>query len=51
LLQRAEREFERGQYRSALRYCDEALRLDPNHTEAQALRKKITDTMRILGIE
>lgn len=50
LLQSAEREFERGQYRNALSYCEQALRLDPGHSEARALRDKIQRTMEILGI-
>ncbi|MFQ5694674.1 MAG: tetratricopeptide repeat protein [Terriglobia bacterium] len=51
LLDRAEKEFERRQYKNALYYCDQALQLDPDHGEARALKEKIQQTMRILGIK
>ncbi len=38
----------RGDYRAALRKCDEALRLDPQHGRAQELKRKINDAINIL---
>jgi serine/threonine protein kinase len=41
--------FLRGDYRAALRKCDEALRLDPRHKQAVELKRKINDAIRILS--
>lgn len=50
-LSAANKEFEQGNYCRARQYCDEALQLHPYHHEAQALRNKIQQTIRILGVE
>ncbi len=51
LLQQAETRFQQSDYRGALAACDEALRLDPENSQAQALKGKVVETMRILGVE
>jgi len=44
----ARRFYERGDYKSALRTCEMALRFDPQNTEAAALKKKIQEALKIL---
>jgi tetratricopeptide (TPR) repeat protein len=39
----------RGDYRAALRKCDETLKLDPRHGKALELKRKINDAIRILS--
>jgi serine/threonine protein kinase len=39
----------RGDYRAALRKCDETLKLDPRHVGALELKRRINDAIRILS--
>lgn len=48
LLAAARREFASRQYSSALASVNEALRLEPNNTQAQQLKNQIAQTMNIL---
>jgi serine/threonine protein kinase len=47
-LGQARRFYERGDYKSALRSCEIALKLDPQNAEAATLKKKIQDALKIL---
>ncbi len=51
LLAQAEARFQQSDYRGALAACDEALRLDPQNSQAKALKNKVAETMKILGAE
>ncbi|MBI1761171.1 MAG: protein kinase [Acidobacteria bacterium] len=41
--------YQKGLYKGALRSCEQALRLDPNNTEAATLQKKIREAVKILN--
>lgn len=51
LLANAEANFQQADYCRARRYCDEALRLDPRHSQARTLRNKIQQTIDVLGTQ
>lgn len=48
-LRRARELYNQSEYQPALRECNEALRLDPNQTEARELKRKIGNVIRILN--
>lgn len=41
--------YQQGQYRNALRACNESLRLNPQQFEARRLKRKISNVLRILN--
>ncbi len=48
-LRRARELYNQSEYQPALRECNEALRLNPNQTEARELKRKIGKVIRILN--
>jgi hypothetical protein len=51
LLTRAEEQFKQGQYQAALGSCEQALQHEAQNQQARALKQRIQQTMKILGIE
>lgn len=48
-LERARTLYQQGEYRDALRECNESLRLNPQQLEARRLKRKIGNVLRILN--
>src|SRR5262245_37837170 len=47
--QRAQELYQQGQYQSALRECNESLKLNPRHVKARQFQRKINDIIKILN--
>lgn len=48
-LRRARDLYQQGEYQSALRECNESLRLNPRQVEARQLQRKINDIIKVLN--
>ncbi len=49
LFQRARELYNQGEFQSALRECDQSLKLNPQQAEVRKFRQKITDTIKVLN--
>jgi len=41
--------YSKGDYRASLRQCNEAIRLNPEHSDARALRRQLRRVIKILN--